>query len=192
MGYTTDFSGSLKFNKPVVEWLVKYIDNLNTTRRMKRDPEKIKEIFPNWGQMCFNGELGVEGEFFVGGLGCYGQDKDASVIDHNNPAQTQPGLWCQWIINEEGDLVWDQGEKFYNYVEWLEYLIENIFEPLGYVLNGRIEFQGEDPDDFGTIDVEENVVDVQYGVRITSMNRMRTEDMIEELERRGYVVDKPA
>lgn len=192
MGYTTDFSGSLQFNKPVAEWLVEYVDKLSTTRRMKRDPEKIKEIFPNWGKLCFNGELGVEGEFFIGGHGYYGQDIDTSVLDHNCPATTQPGLWCHWIIDEEGNLAWDQGEKFYDYVEWLEYLIDNIFEPLGYILNGQIEFQGEDTDDFGTIDVEENIIDVQYGVRITSMGCVRTECMIEELERRGYTVSKPA
>lgn len=192
MGYTTDFMGSLQFNEPVEDWVIEYLDNFNKTRKMKRDPEKIKELFPNWKAQCFNGNLGVEGEFFVGGLGCYGQTTDASVLNHNQPAKTQPGLWCQWIIDEEGNLAWDGGEKFYNYVEWLEYLIDNIFEPLGYVLNGQIEFQGEDPDDFGTIDVEENIVDVQYGVRITSMSEVRTKDMIEELERRGYVVSKPA
>lgn len=192
MGYTTDFNGSLKFNKPVEKWIVEYLDKFNKTRRMKRDPEKIKEIFPDWKEQCFNGNLGVDGEFFVGGLGYYGQGGDASVLDHNRPAETQPGLWCQWIIDGEGNLVWDEGEKFYDYLEWLEYLINNIFEPLGYVLNGQIEFQGEEYDDFGIIDVEDNIVDIQYGVRVTSMGCLRTEDMIEELERRGYVVSKPA
>ena len=192
MGYSTDFNGSLSFNKPVEQNIIDYLDKFNKTRRMKRDPEKIKEIFPNWKELCLNGKLGVEGEFFVGGLGYYGQDGDESVLDHNCPASTQPGLWCQWEIDEHGNLAWDGGEKFYNYEEWLNYLIDNIFAPLGYVLNGEIEWQGEEYDDFGIISVVDNFVDMHYGVRITSMGCLPTESMIEELERRGDTVSKTA
>ena len=56
MGYTTDFNGSLSFNKPVDEWLVDYIDKFSKTRRMKRDNDKIKEVFPNWEELCINGK----------------------------------------------------------------------------------------------------------------------------------------
>ena len=188
MGYTTDFYGSLKFNKPVEEWLVDYINKFSDTRRMKRDPEKIKELFPDWESKCFNGNLGVDGCYFIGGGGFAGQDHDKSILDYNRPPVRQPGLWCQWIINYNGELEWDGNEKFYEYVEWLEYLVENFFAPLGYILNGDIEFQGEDYDDFGTIHVIDNVVDTQYGIRIASMDDMKTEDMIAELEKRGYKV----
>jgi hypothetical protein len=189
MGYTTWFDGSLKFNKPVAPWLAEYIKKFGQTRRMKRDPEKIKELFPDYGKMCFNGELGVDGEYFIGGLGFCGQDGDNSVIDHNEPPRTQPGLWCQWAINEEENcLEWDGGEKFYNYEEWLDYLIENFFEPLGYVLNGDITWEGEDSDDVGTIHVEDNIVSSEYGVHAYSMKAIDTEDMIKELEKRGYKV----
>lgn len=189
MGYSTDFYGSLKFNKPVAPWLVEYVNKFSNTRRMKRDPEKIKAQFPNWGELCFNGDLGEEGEYFIGGVGSFGQDADTSVLDHNRPAKTQPGLWCQWIINEkENCLEWDGGEKFYNYEEWLEYLIDNFFAPLGYVLNGDIEWQGEDSDDCGTIHVEDNFISTEMGMHIYSMSGMDTDDMIKELEKRGYKV----
>lgn len=189
MGYLTDFYGSLEFNKPVAPWLTEYINKFNNTRRMKRDPEKIKELFPNWGELCFNGELGPEGAYFVGGLGFMGQNADTSVIDHNAPSSDQPGLWCQWIVNEkENCLEWDGGEKFYNYEEWLEYLIDNFFEPLGYILNGDIEWQGEEYDDLGTIHVVDNVIEMEYGVRANSIKSIDTDVMIEELERRGYKV----
>jgi hypothetical protein len=189
MGYSTDFCGSLKFNKPVEDWLVEYINKLGDTRRMKRDPEKIKEIFPDWKEKCFNGDLGVDGGYFIGSNGFMGQEKDESVVEYNYPPYGQPGLWCQWIIN--GDLLeWDGGEKFYNYVEWLEYLIEHFFAPLGYVLNGDIEWQGEDYDDFGTINVVDNVVTVQDGIRVSSMSDFATDVLIEELENRGYTVTK--
>lgn len=188
MGYSTDFFGSLEFNKPVAPWLMEYINKFSGTRRMKRDPEVIKSQFPNWGEMCFNGDLGEEGEYFIGGIGCFGQDSDKSVLDGNAPAKTQPGLWCQWIINESGCLEWDGGEKFYNYEEWLEYLIDNFFEPLGYVLNGDIEWQGESYDDFGTIHVENNIIYMKERVRMSSLKDISTDDLIKELESRGYKV----
>lgn len=161
MGYNTDFWGSLKFNKPVEDWLVDYIDNFSGTRRMRRDPKKIEKVFPDWKSKCFNGDLGVDGGYFIGGVGFYGQDCDESVLSVNTPPVGQPGLWCQWII-ENGELVWDGGEKFYNYVEWLEYLIKHFFAPLGYVLNGVIGFQGESYDDRGNIEVTDNRVFIDW------------------------------
>lgn len=71
-----------------------------------------------------------------------------------------PGIWCQWIIDEDGQLCWNGGEKFYKYSEWLEYLIENFFVPNNYVINGRIYFRGERFEDMGIIYVEENRVKV--------------------------------
>ena len=187
MGYCTDFSGRLEFNKPITDELRGYIKKFNETRRMIRDVEKIKEIYPNWTELCFNGNLGREGEYFVGGDGFMGQEKDASVVNYNYAPASQPGLWCQWIIN--GDyLEWDGGEKFYNYIEWLEYLIKHFFAPLGYVLNGDITWQGEDSDDCGVIQVTDNLVDVDYGLHVYSVSDIETEVMIEELERRGYKV----
>jgi hypothetical protein len=53
---------------------------------------------------------------------------------------------------------WDGGEKFYDYVEWLEYIINNFLAPKGYVLNGECPYQGEDSDDVGKIVVKDNVV----------------------------------
>lgn len=75
-----------------------------------------------------------------------------------------PGIWCQWIINSNKKLEWDGAEKFYNYVEWLEYLIENIFAPRGYKLDGRIRFQGERFLDTGIIYVKDNEVRKIYGL----------------------------
>lgn len=189
MGYTTDFYGGLSFNKPVAPWLMDYINKFSDSRRMKRDPEKIKEVYPNWGDLCFNGDLGEDGEYFIGSKGdYYSQNPDTSVVDYNSPPAEQPGLWCQWIVNEDGFLVWDGGEKFYSYEEWLEYLIEHFFEPLGYVLNGDIEWQGESFDDFGTIHVVDNVVNMQYGIRIGSLDDLGTEELVAELEKRGFEV----
>lgn len=188
MGYSTEFDGALKFNKPITEALMWYINKFAGIRHMKRDNELIKSTFPNWKRLCWHGNLGKDGEYFIGGLGFAGQDEDASVIEYNYPSDTQPALWCQWIITDEGILAWDGGEMFSHYVEWLEYLISNFFEPDGYFLNGEMTYQGDDYDDFGTIHVIDNVVSVQIGVRIQSMQDIETERLIKELQSRGYSV----
>ena len=164
MGYTTYFDGAFQFDKPVTDELKSYINKFSDTRRMMRDNGLIQAVYPNWKELCFNGELGRNGEYFIGGTGCCGQDIDLSVINHNM-SDPQPGLWCQWVINDNNELMWDQGEKFYNYVEWLEYLIEHFFEPSGYVLNGTVFYEGEDSDDFGKIVVINNRVRLFYGYK---------------------------
>lgn len=188
MGYTTDFYGSVTFNKPITEELKNYINKFGETRRMKRDVEKIKKTFPDWEKNCFNGNLGVNGEYFVGGNGFMGQDRDDSIVNYNYPPETQPGLWCQWMIDDDGNLVWDGGEKFYEYGEWLTYLIDNFLAPSGYVCNGEIEFQGEDMNDFGTIHVKDNVVTVEYGMSIQSLEDISDDDLIAEAKRRGFKI----
>lgn len=191
MGYTTDFYGSLSFNKPVTEQLKEYINRFSYTRRMPRDNEKIKQEYPNWRELCFFGELGNKGEYFapIDGSGNYGQYDDGTVLDINGCEESvHPGLWCQWIINDNNELEWDGGEKFYNYVEWLKYLIEHFFVPLGYVLNGDINWQGEESDDLGIIHVVDNNVDVEYGEHVFSIGDIDTCVLIAELENRGYAV----
>lgn len=184
MGYTTFFDGAFEFNKPVDDMMRDYINRFASIRHMKRDVEKIKEIYPNWRMLCFCGNLGSYGEYFIGG----NMYRDMSIIDNNKPAPGVPELWCQWVINKEGKLVWDQGEKFYEYIPWLKYLISRFFEPNGYVLNGKMEFQGEDDDDFGVIIVTDNVVEVKYGYHIKDLKSIDDNTLIHELMSRGYNV----
>lgn len=192
MGYSTEFNGSLTFNKPVTEELKNYINKFANVRHMKRNVNKLKEVHPNWQNECYKGDLGYEGEFFIGGTGFMGQGDDKDIIDHNNPPYEVPGLWCQWIINDNDELEWDGGEKFYNYVEWLDYLIDTFFEPEGYILNGTIEFQGEDSDDCGYIKVTNNIVNQIYDDGNTTIEDYSDEELIWELENRGYEVKKGA
>jgi hypothetical protein len=70
-----------------------------------------------------------------------------------------PGAWCQWEPNEEGTaILHDQGEKFYEYVAWMEYIVDKFLIPWGYIANGCISWDGEESDDDGIIDVINNVV----------------------------------
>ena len=92
---------------------------------------------------------------------------------------------ANYEYNDNNQLVWDEGEKFYEYIEWLEYLIENFFEPLGYVLNGQISWTGEDYDDRGIIAVVNNRVSILDNNEMTLQN-ISDDDLIKELEHRGY------
>ncbi|MEG3844580.1 hypothetical protein QT986_30660, partial [Microcoleus sp. herbarium14] len=45
-----------------------------------------------------------------------------------------------------------------DYVEWLQYLIDNFLKPWGYVLRGEVNWQGEREEDAGMIWVENNTI----------------------------------
>jgi hypothetical protein len=166
MGYDTNFCGSFELDKPLSKEHKDYLSKFSETRRVKRkqtvaskmaDPVRIAAGLP----------IGKQGAYFVGGLGFAGQDDDASVIEGNTPPDGQPGLWCQWVPSNDGTaIVWDGSEKFYNYVEWIKYLVENFIKPWGYVLNGEVEWSGDDADDRGLICIDNNVVKIKVA-RIT-------------------------
>lgn len=196
MGYTTDFWGELALSKPLSKRRFDYINSLSSTRRMKRDVNKLMELYqgkhghPNPKDKTPEGIYGNEGEYFILEDGNSGQNEDASILDYNTPPGQnemtrnvnfetwkkennrrlnegicQPGLWCQWVLEETEDesqvLQWDGGEKFYNYIEWLKYLINHFFEPWGVKLNGVINWAGEERDDMGIIVVENNKVKIK-------------------------------
>lgn len=147
MGYTTEFRGVFNLNKELDEETNTFLKKLAATRRMARNIEGY----------------GVEGEFYVdgGNAGGFMDDHSPDVIDYNVPPKTQPGLWCQWVPTEDKmGIEWDEGEKFYNYVEWLEYIIANVLIPKGYVLNGDVEYRGEEWDDRGVLRCKDNVVEL--------------------------------
>lgn len=161
MGYSTDFFGSLDISPPIKPEHEAYINKFSETRRMKRNAA-LAETLPDETRAAVGLPIGVEGSYFVGGGGFAGQEDDASVVNHNSEPAEQPGLWCQWVI-EDGKLEWNGSEKFYNYVEWMEYLIAHFFKPWGYTLNGTIEWHGEDRHDVGRIVVANNDVSTQSG-----------------------------
>jgi hypothetical protein len=149
MGYTTDFEGGFNITPNLSQKDNEFLTKFSETRRMARN------VGP---------EYGIEGEFYVDGTGWAGQDSDKNVINYNRPPSTQPGLWCQWIPTDDGcELIWDGGEKFYNYVEWLDYLIDKILAPRGYTLNGECQWFGEERDDVGVIIVKNNKVTTKVG-----------------------------
>lgn len=158
MGYTTYFSGSFELDKPLEENQRLYLEKFAETRRMQRDPEKV-EKFPDPVREAVGLPVGTDGEFYVNAEGWAGQDRDESITEYNYPPRTQPSLWCQWVPTPDGkEIVWDEGEKFYEYTAWIEYIIANFLEPWGYKLNGSVRWEGEESNDRGTIWIKDNQI----------------------------------
>jgi hypothetical protein len=164
MGYTTDFNGDFGLDKVLAPEHKAYLQKFAQTRRMKRKEELTLE---REDPIRDAAELpvGYDGAYFVGELGDFGQGIGHNqkgipdLVDYNNPPSGQPSLWCQWVPSDDGySIKWDGGEKFYHYVEWIEYLIEHFLKPWGYTLNGEVEWYGEDANDRGMIVIDNNVV----------------------------------
>jgi hypothetical protein len=143
MGYTTDFTGNFKINKKLDKQTYDLLTDLATTRRMVRNVEGF----------------GIDGEFYTLDRDDFGQGKNINIVDYNKPPRTQLSLWCHWIPTKDGTKIkFDGGEKFYNYGEWLTYLIDKVLAPNGYKLNGEAEWKSEDSSDLGIIRVIDNVI----------------------------------
>lgn len=144
MGYSTYFEGRFKLNNKLDDETYEFLQALGSTRRMKRN------VDPKYG---------VEGEFYVEGGGMGGQNKEDNIINYNQPPKTQPSLWCDWVpTHDKMYIEWNKGEKFYEYIEWIKYIIVKILAPKGYILNGKVTYQGEDAHDNGVIQITNNIV----------------------------------
>ena len=195
MGYTTSFINSFTLDKPLTDIQIEYLNMFADTRRMKRDSGKLHAMFVNGqgNKRCFELciALGLpidgEGEFYCG-TGPSGQDgghfnssDDNSVVEYNYPPSTQPGLWNQWNPNEDGtEIIWDGSEKFYNYIEWIKYLINTFLAPWGYKVNGQVEWRGEDNSDIGVLEVVDNVVTTHEGKTIAHLEDARKNEKMTE------------
>lgn len=156
MGYSTTFYGSISVEPPFTEQEIDFFNRWQETRRSQRTD--------------FTG-----GKYYAvenpddSGDPC-GQHS-SNIVNNNQPADGQPGLWCQWTIKTPDTIEWDGGEKFYNSAEWMSYIITHFFQesPIakllhpeefdflqGHQLNGTIFSKGDSSDDLWKIDVENN------------------------------------
>ena len=161
MGYTTKFQGQFNLTPKLNANQVEYLKQFVLTRRMKRNPQVAGDM-QDPKREAVSLPIGKDGEYFVGGLGNSGQNRDESIVEYNKPPSNQPSLWCQWTPSDAGDFIaWDEGEKFYNYIEWLQYIIDNFLKPWGIVADGTVKWRGEDFDDVGMIFVKSNIITTQ-------------------------------
>lgn len=161
MGYSTMFLGRFRITPPLTGSQRDYLRAFSDTRRVTRDPARLLNARDPLRQAA-GLPLGAEGCYFVGpDTSQLRQRHPRSILDDNRPPASQPGLWCQWAPDERGAfLSWDGAEKFYNYLEWLEYLIEHFLKPWGRSVSGDVRWQGDDDADIGTIKIRANVIDV--------------------------------
>lgn len=158
MGYTTEFDGQLAIEPPLRPEHRTYLQRFSQTRRVKRD-SWLAERLPDPVRVAADLPIGPEGSYFVGSYDDF-SGTDPSVIDVNTPhAPFTDSLYCSWAPHEDGSaLGWTGAEMFYEYATWLEFLVRHFLGPWRYRLNGRIDWQGDDPDDRGRIFVRDNVL----------------------------------
>ena len=81
----------------------------------------------------------------------------------------KPRAWCQWVLVANQDdaytgIEWDGNEKFYDYINWLQFLVAAIrnVEP-DAEFEGFIEWDGEEHGDIGALRVNaDGQVEVGY------------------------------
>jgi len=109
MGYTTEFDGSIVIEPPLSD---NFVNRFNEIAN-KRNNEYGDGVEGSFDHVCHN-KLGRKGRAF--GLISVGLSE-------------VPGCWCHWILENQQHatiLMWDGGEKFYYYVQWLQYVIDFI------------------------------------------------------------------
>jgi hypothetical protein len=76
--------------------------------------------------------------------------------------KTKIDAYFQWVPAETFEhIVWDGEEKFYSYVEQLQWLCSDWLDQRGITANGILHWQGEETGDTGTITVVDNRVIAQ-------------------------------
>lgn len=156
-----EFRGQFNLTPALSAEQVTYLKQFAETRRMKRNPE-IASNMRDTKREAVSLPIGKDGEYFVGRFGFRGQSRDSSVVDSQEPPSTQPGLWCMWIPSDAGNFIaWDGGDKFYDHIEWLQYIIDNFLKPWGVVADGTVKWHCEAFDRKGTIFVNNNIVTTQ-------------------------------
>ena len=152
MGYTTIFDGYFTLNKPLSNNIANKLKVLSTTRRMQRNVDILASTLGKSVEQIIS-LYGLEGEF-------YDKDDMIGVVNCNKHPSSQPGLWCNWEYATEPVpcIRWDTSEKFYNYIQWLAYIIDKLLSPNGYILNGRVSWSGEERFDNGYIIVIDNII----------------------------------
>lgn len=103
------------------------------------------------GVMKFSRPLTVPELRELEALGEYEKD------EYTKYNEKHPDAYNQWVPTKDGlGLEWNGGEKFYEYEEWLQWLIDNYFKPRKITLMGRYNYQGEEIGDVGYLEVLED------------------------------------
>jgi DNA-binding protein Fis len=163
MGYTTEFTGHFNVTPLLKKAHRDYLTAFSQVRHMQREVTKLaKKKDPL--RLTVKLPIGVDGAYFIGvptPSRPHGDRAPASILSHNHPPMGQPELHCQWVPTSDGKrIVWDGGEKFYEYVAWLQYLVDHFLAPWGYQINGEVSYQGQYPQDHGRVVAVQNKIGI--------------------------------
>ncbi len=111
------------------------------------------------GRFNFNRPLTVPEFRQLESMADYHKQGEGYLKNFTDTPDRLPDSYLQWQPTEDGQgLEWNGGEKFYEYVHWLRWLIKHYFMPRDIVLNGDIQWQGEETGDIGILRVIDNKV----------------------------------
>jgi len=133
-----------------------YLFNFHATPHMKRDPKKLDDLYD--GSNGYVGDYGKNGELFIKLISddkgkiinqqstTYDMRDFDTVIDFNQPPDSQPNLQCPWKPNKDGTkLLTENTEHYQNNYKWIKWLINNFFKDK-YILNGEYTTKTDDFD----------------------------------------------
>lgn len=193
MGYYTSFSGSFRIEPALKKEHWDYLEMFLDKRHMRLDVEQVKDL-PDPRRKALGLPIGVDGEFCVAvqetespwtaaGMQLEPKrvgDRPGLALDPNRPPGDVPSLYTYWRLEEGPEEHYLSGPedsaKFYEYVEWLTYLLEKFFIPWGYQLTGDVEWRGEDDDDAGQLELVENKLTVCSAQRTYRAERVWSVD----------------
>ena|SRR5579884_1223431 len=171
MGYVTWFMGRLKLDKPLEPHHLAYLQAFHRAQHVQWDVHLLEQE-PDPLREAVGLPLGEYGCYFTG----RGFKKEYSYPPwyYNGRAEIDPAYLgsvcpgtpyhiCGWRPSEDDTELVASLDKFYGYIQWLHYLLDHFLLPWSYVLNGKMDWQGEEEEDMGTILVENNVITVIKG-----------------------------
>ena len=151
MGYDTEFEGSFKLSRRVTPDEFDYMRRFNFTRHEAFDVDKLIAEFGDSRGLKGLG-YGERGEYYVSVSDDYCPREERCVLR----GASDKSSWCHWKLTDDGTrLVWDEGEKTYDYIHWLRVVIR-ILTHWGITLSGSVNWHGSDEYDDGNIALIKN------------------------------------
>lgn len=133
-----EFRGAFKCTPPAEPSHTAYLRKFLAMKHLHRNLSQVM-LVPDPLRTAAGLPLGLDGEFFVG--------DDLRV---GLPAGTKPSADCPWepVIDEANRLVGlacrktliDDADNVQLRLEWIKYLLGNLFIPWGYVLDGVVRW----------------------------------------------------
>jgi hypothetical protein len=170
MGVYTEkyvFEGCIEIIPYLQEDVVKLINGLSETKRMKRDIKKLAEKLNISENECYE-KYGIDGEFYYEpsefDFEHHDLKYDETIVNDYRPPSTQPCQYLHWKIENNNKIVWDGTKKFQYFEDWIEYIIVRILKPQGYKCNGIINFVDACGLEYGSgsIIVKNNRIKIKY------------------------------